>query len=252
MLADWLTSAENPYFARAAVNRVWALLFGYGLVDPVDDFSEHNPASHPQVLDELVVDFASHGFNLRRLFRILANTRAYQLSSEISSGDSGDVQLFARMPIKSLTPDQLYDCLSQVIGLRESRSTLGGRGPFGRALDQRKENFLAKFELPNQKPTEFQTGIPQALTMMNGQFMIDATDVRRSDILAALLDSPFFTNAERVEVLFLSALARFPTEAERSRFVKYVESGGASGDSGQALSDVLWALLNSSEFILNH
>ena len=88
--------------------------------------------------------------------------------------------------------------------------------------------------------------------MMNGQFLVTATDVSRSDILAALIDASFFTNEERVEVLFLSALARFPEKAEREKFVAYVKTGGPTKDSKQALSDVLWALLNSSEFMLNH
>lgn len=251
-LADWLVSAENPYFARATVNRAWALLFGYGLVDPVDDLGQHNPPSHPRLLDELSADFASHGFDLRRLLRILANTRAYQLTSEVAEDESFDPRLFSRMAIKSLTPEQVYDCLSEAIRMREALGSSGATSAFGRRTDQGKQAFLAKFEAPTQRSTEFESGIPQALTMMNGQFLVEATDVSRSDILAAVIDSPFFTNEQRVEVLFLSALARFPSESERARFVEYVESGGPTNDPNKALSDVLWALLNSSEFILNH
>ena len=251
-LADWITAPGNPYFARAAVNRAWSLLFGYGLVDPVDDFGDHNPPSHPQLLDELAVDFVSHGFNFRRLLRLLASTRAYRLSSEVSTDESVDPRLFSRMAVKSLTPEQVYDCLAVAIRLREAVGSAGATSAFGRRLDQRKQAFLAKFEAPTQRSTEFQSGIPQALTMMNGQFLVDATDIGRSDILAALINAPFFTNEQRVEIVFLSVVSRFPSEEERSRFVKYVESGGPAKDPNQALSDVLWALLNSSEFILNH
>ncbi|MBT6156945.1 MAG: DUF1553 domain-containing protein [Planctomycetaceae bacterium] len=251
-LADWITSPENPYFARATVNRAWSMLFGYGLVDPVDDFGDHNPPSHPKLLDELAADFAEHDFNLRRLFRVLANTRAYSLTSEVIAGESVDPRLFSRMSIKSLSPEQVYDCLSEAVRLREAVGNTGATSAFGRQLDQRKQAFLAKFEAPAQRRTEFQSGIPQALTMMNGQFLVTATDVSRSDILAALIDASFFTNEERVEVLFLSALARFPEKAEREKFVAYVKTGGPTKDSKQALSDVLWALLNSSEFMLNH
>jgi hypothetical protein len=251
-LADWITSPDNPYFARATVNRAWSILFGYGLVDPVDDFGEHNPPSHPQLLDELAADFVAHDFNIRRLFRVLANTRAYHLTSEVIAGESVDPRLFSRMSVKSLSPEQVYDCLSEAVRLREAVGNTGATSAFGRQLDQRKQAFLAKFEAPALRRTEFQSGIPQALTMMNGQFLVDATDVNRSDILAALIDASFFTNEERVEVLFLSTMARFPTKAERKRFVAYVETGGPTKDSKKALSDVLWALLNSSEFMLNH
>ncbi|MCH8924322.1 MAG: DUF1553 domain-containing protein [Planctomycetes bacterium] len=247
LLADWLTSRDNPYFARATVNRIWAVLFGYGLVDPVDDFGKHNPASNPQLLDELAADFVNNGFNVRRLFRILANTRAYQLSSKVTAEDTTDPQLFSRMPVKSLTAEQIYDCLVTATCRKE---TAQNTRRFG--FNTSKQAFIAKFEAPTQGATEFQAGIPQALTMMNGSFIASATDVNRSDILVALADSPFMTDKERVETLFLATLSRMPTRIERGRFIKYVETGGPTKDTRKALSDIMWALLNSTEFILNH
>lgn len=249
-LAKWMTSKQNPYFARATVNRVWAILFGYGLVNPVDDFGKHNPASHPRILNELAADFANNGYNLRRLFRILANTRAYQLSSEVTTGSTSEAHLFNRMAVKSLTAEQIYDCLDVATCKVESPTRSAYR--FGRIYDPQKQAFIARFEAPTQSATEFQAGIPQALTMMNGQFLAASTDVNRSDILVALSDSPFLSDKERVEALFLATLSRKPTAAERKRFIKYVESGGPTKDPRKALSDVMWALLNSTEFILNH
>lgn len=249
-VAAWLTSKDNPYFAQATVNRVWAMLFGRGLVDPVDDFGTHNPSSHPELLNELAADFAAHGYNLRRLFRILAKSRAYQLCSEVRPGEADSPRLFHRMAVKSLTPEQIYDCLNVATAKRDDASL--GRSRSRYAYDREKQQFLAKFEAPTQGATEFQGGIPQALTMMNGTTVAAATNLQQSDLLIALTEAPFLNNEQRVEALFLATLSRMPTLKERARFVAYVESGGGTNDTRAALSDVLWALLNSTEFLLNH
>lgn len=247
-LARWLTAADNPYFARATVNRVWGMLFGYGLVDPVDDFAKRNPPSHPEILDLLARDFARNNFNLRRLFRILTRTNAYQLSSEVVASRNTEPHLFQRMAVKTLTAEQIYDCLKIATCTLDAPATQS-RFPQNNLARQ---TFLAKFEAPTQSPTEFQSGIPQALTMMNGQLLASMTDVNQSDILQAVSESPFFSDEDRVEILFLATLARRPTSSERSQFLDYVKTGGPAKDSRKALSDVLWALLNSTEFILNH
>lgn len=246
-LAVWLTSKENPYFAKATVNRVWAILFGYGLVDPVDDFGKHNAASHPQLLNELAADFANNGYDLRRLFRILAKSRAYQLSSELKKGEAEYARLFNRMAIKSLTPEQIYDCVEIATAKRDLPNAYQSAG-YGSRPSATKQQFIGKFEAPTQGTTEFQAGIPQALTMMNGSLIAAATDVNRSDILIAVTEAPFMTDEQRVESLFLAALSRKPTDAERAKFVGYIKRKGAR----QAYGDVLWALLNSTEFLLNH
>lgn len=254
-LADWMTSAENPYFARATVNRAWALLFGRGLVDPVDDLGEHNLPSHPELLNELARDFAETGFDLKRLLRSLALTRAYQLSSESAFGglDADDrPELFARMAIKSLTAEQLYDCLAEAMRRVESvNNTFASPQVAFVGVDQNRQQFLNKFRAPTQGATDFQSGIPQALTLMNGTMIRQATNLQQSDILIAL-EAPIFTDDERVEVLFLSTLSRPPDATEREKFASFVKSGGTEGDRRRALGDVLWALLNSAEFVLNH
>ena len=245
-LAAWLTSRDNPYFAAATVNRAWALLFGRGIVDPVDDLGKHNAPSHPELLDELSQYFVDSDFDFACLLRTIASTRAYQLSSQSSPGDPDRPELFARMAIKSLTAEQLYDCLGEAMRRREFASTPGGR-----RFDQARLSFLTKFRAPGQGATQFESGIPQALTLMNGALVREATDLAQSDVLVAL-NAPFFTDERRVEVLFLSTLSRPPTPAERRKFVQYVAQGKESNDRRAALGDVLWALLNSAEFALNH
>ena len=233
-LAAWLVSADNPYFARATVNRVWGLLFGRGIVDPVDDLGQHNVPSHPELLDELAVYFAATGFDLKQLIHTLTSTEAYQLSSRSTSDDEDRGDLFARMAIKSLTADQLYDCLAEAMRRREGLGTSNAPFASGRGVDQSKQAFLAKFRAPTQGATEYEAGIPQALTLMNGTSIRQATDLAQSDLLVAL-DAPFFSDEKRVEVLFLSTLSRMPNDQERAKFLQYVERGGISGNNRQAL-----------------
>lgn len=246
-LVQWLTWSENPFVARAAVNRVWALMFGRGLVHPVDDLGDHNATIHQGLMTELAEYFVSTGYDLNCLIRTLARTNAYQLSSRSSPGTDEQPELFARMAIKSLSADQLYDCLIEAMRRREMATVQQPQLGVVRAADVTRQAFLTRFRAPTQGATEYEGGIPQALTLMNGTNIRQATDLRQSDLLVSL-DAPFFTTEERVEVLFLSALSRPPRSEEREKFVSYVEQAG----NRQALSDVLWALLNSAEFMLNH
>jgi Protein of unknown function (DUF1549)/Protein of unknown function (DUF1553) len=246
-LVQWLTWPENPFVARAAVNRVWALLFGRGLVHPVDDLGAHNACAHPQLMQELAEYFVRTGYDLNCLVRTLTQTKAYQLSSHSPRGIEEQPELFARMAIKSLTAEQLYDCLLEAMRRREGAAALQPQIVGLPGVNLSRQAFLTRFRAPTQGATEYEGGIPQALTLMNGASIRQATDLNQSDLLVAL-GAPFFTTEQRVEVLFLSTLSRPPRGEERTKFVAYVEQAG----DRQALGDVLWALLNSAEFMLNH
>jgi hypothetical protein len=248
-LADWMTSRENPYFARAAVNRMWGHFFGTGLVHPVDDFGPENPPSHPELLDELAREFAARDFDLKFLIQAITASRAYHLSSELTHPSQEDPQLFARMAVKGLTPEQLVDSLAEATGFHQRFNpqealAVNENNPRGELLET--------FANDSEEPTERTTTILQALAMMNGRLIADATDLETSETLAAIADFPLLDTAGRIEALFLAVLSRRPREAERSRLVKYVDSGGPQEDPQQALADVYWALLNSSEFLFNH
>jgi hypothetical protein len=249
-LSIWMASRDNPYLARAAVNRAWAQLFGRGLVEPVDDLGPHNVPSHPQLLDELAAYFVATGFDLRELFRTLANTRAYRLSSQSESEREVPPELFARMAVKPLTAEQRYDSLQRTLARRPADEFAPGQAS-GRLFDPRRLAFIAKMESLSRTSTEYQAGVPQALTLMNGTNIDEATDIERSGLLAAL-EAPLFSDEDRVEVLMLATLSRPPTPQERTQFFEYVTRGGSSEHSRRALSDLLWALLNSAEFALNH
>jgi hypothetical protein len=248
-LSIWLASRDNPYLARAMVNRVWERLFGRGLVEPVDDLGPRNPPSHPEVLDELTEFFIDSGFDVRMLFRTLANTRAYQLSSRWDSEEGPRPELFARMMVKSLTPEQLYDSLSQA-ALRNTVGMGMGGASSSRLFDPQRREFLARMQTASRSASEFEAGLPQALMLMNGRVMVEATDKDKSRMIAAL-DAPWFSDEQRLETLFLAAYARPPDEEERDQFLAYLQEPEA-GDRRQRLGDVFWALLNSAEFALNH
>jgi hypothetical protein len=237
-LAAWLTSSENPYFARATVNRVWSQLFGRGLVDPVDDMGGHNAPTLPVVLDKLAEYFASTGFDLRQLTRAITLTRAYQLSSAAEADDLASEMLFARMGIKVLSAEQLYDCLAVVTLQRDDDA------------DRSRADFLRKVSTSMGGSNSYEAGIPQALTLMNGARMTQATSPATSGLLRSL-GAPFYSDSQRIETLFLATLSRPPSDTELAGFGQYVAD--ASQDSHkQAYADLLWALLNSAEFTLNH
>lgn len=248
-LADWITSPENPYFARTAVNRMWGHFFGSGLVDPVDDFGAGNPPSHPELLDLLAKEFAAHNFDLKFLIRSITSSQTYQLTSRKTHGSQDKSRLFARMAVKGLTPEQLYDSLSQATGLYQPFQS---RNPFSFGGNDPRGEFLSTFTNNTDASTERQTTIIQALSMMNGQLVSNATSLESSLTLAAVNDYPGASTAERIETLYLAALGRKPRAEELKRLVQYVDQGSAKKDSKQALGDVFWALLNSSEFMFNH
>jgi hypothetical protein len=248
-LADWVTSKDNPFFARAAANRLWAHFFGIGIVDPVDDLGdEKSEPSHPELLDELAKQFAAHDFDLKFLMRAIMLSKTYQLTSAQTDPTQEDIRLFARVPVKGMTAEQLFDSVSSATGYREGRDS---DNPFIFRGNTPRSEFVTKFA-SQDKRTESTTSILQALALMNGKLVADATNVERSLTLAGVADAPFLDTPGKVETLFLATLSRKPTAQESERFGKYVEDGGPHKDKKKALADVFWALLNSSEFMLNH
>jgi hypothetical protein len=247
MLADWVIAPDNPYFARAAVNRVWARFFGTGIVDPVDDMRADNPPSHPELLDLLAREFRSHGYDLKFLIRAITATKAYGLTSAVGRSETAPANLFAAMPVRTLSPGQLFETLAQATGF-----SAGGRRDAIYDQSASRQAFLELFTNRDEKPTEGETTILQALALMNGPLMASVTSLESSDTLAAIAEAPYLDTNGRIETLYLAALTRRPRPDELERLVPYVESGGSSHDRSQALADVFWALLNSPEFRFNH
>jgi hypothetical protein len=240
-LAIWMASRDNPFLAPAAVNRVWEQLWGRGLVHPVDDLGPHNPPMHPELFDELARFFADHQFDLRELYRCLANTEAYQRTSAWS-GDPASTdaaESFAHMAVKRLTAEQLFD------SLHRSLNAAGGvPGPD----DPGRREFVSKLESSSRDMTEYDLGIQQVLQLMNGDRIAWATGSGDQGLLAAL-EAPFFDAAQRMDILFLATVSRYPTDEERAAAQAHFD---AQPSAATARGDLLWALLNSAEFQFNH
>jgi hypothetical protein len=236
ILAEWVTSPENPYFARAVVNRVWARFFGIGLIDPVDDLEGEANSELSSLLDELAGQFRSHGYNLKFLIRTLTATRAYNLSSVAKDAESASA-MFASMPVRGLSASQLFDSLTQATGSEPGDA----RG-----------RFLELFAGSDDRPVEAETTIIQALSMMNGTFIEGATNPVASQALGAIVKAPFLDTAGRIETLYLATLTRRPKPEELSLLVRFVDGRKTSEDQERALADVFWAVLNGPEFQMNH
>jgi hypothetical protein len=253
VLAAWMTSKDNPYFARAAVNRVWSIFFGIGLVEPIDEMvGAGNAPSHPELLDDLARDFVAHDFDLKYLILAITASKTYQLTSARSHASQDAPRQFARAPLLGMTPEQLIDSITEATLYGAG----GGRGNF-------RQELLAKFSNLSDRPAEYQTSLIQALALMNGRLTADATSLERSQLLSAVLESPFMDTPQRIETLYLAALGRPPRDKELARAVKFIDAAVGEGDKGssqeekerrykRALADVYWVLLNSGEFFFNH
>jgi hypothetical protein len=251
VLARWMTSPANPFFARAIVNRLWLQFFGRGFVQPVDDMHEGNVPSHPELLKTLSNQFAAGGFDLKNLIRAICNSQTYQRTSKPFGSNDKDTILLSHMPVKALTPEQLFDSLTAVVDAADQPKE-GKKGKAakpapkgGNGNKKQRANFVAFFQTDDAaNPTEYPNGIPQVLRLMNSpQF---------SGVNSPVVNQLAKTHppASRIaDQLCLTALSRHPTPAEAQRWTAYLTN---NGDNRKAASDLLWALLNSSEFSLNH
>ncbi|HKI30628.1 MAG TPA: DUF1549 and DUF1553 domain-containing protein [Gemmataceae bacterium] len=246
VLADWIASPKNKFFARAMVNRTWGQFFGRGFVNPVDDLREDNVSSHPELLQDLADAFAASGFDLKFLVKAICLSETYNRTSRPASANEKDVMLFSHVAVKPLTPEQLYDSLNVVLGSPRGGEARGGKGQGGRRLGGGpREQFIAFFAADEGAlATEYHAGIPQALRLMN------APQMNNTNAVAAAFARGDRSPAQVIEQLYVSALSRRPTAEETKRLTAYVEKH--DGAARQAYGDVVWAVLNSSEFALNH
>ena len=252
-LARWLTAPENPWFARAAVNRVWKHLLGRGLVDPPDDMRATNPAANEEALRALAEHFVANDYALKPVLRALCRSKTYQLSSEPNATNRHDETHFARHLVRRLTAEQLLDALVQVTGVPER---FPGLPPGTRAAQLPDtavpSQFLDLFGRPARQTVcecerEAEPNLTQTLHVMNGEG-VNAKVRAPGGRLAKLLASEK-TDAEIVEELFLAALTRHPTPEERGRALAAVRDAPSRKEG---FGDLLWALLNSRAFAFTH
>jgi WD40 repeat protein/mono/diheme cytochrome c family protein len=253
---DWLTETSNPFFARAAVNRVWASFFGRGFVEPVDDFRVSNPASNEPLLEALARDFASNGYDLKRLIRTILESRTYQLSSTPNDYNLTDTRNFSRSYRRRLPAEVLLDAVNDLTGIGDD---FNGCPPGTRAIQtwsyKVSSQFMDAFGRPNSSsdcPCErdMKTSVVQALHLMNSRRLHEKL-ANREGRLWALANSTR-TPADIVVELYLAAFSRLPTMPELEAATAVFPEGASAAVRQNATEDVLWALLNSAEFVFNH
>ena len=249
--ADWITKPENPFFARATVNRVWSYYFAKGIINPVDDMRATTPESVPGLLDALAQELIQHNYDIKYMTKLILNSRTYQLSSASNRSNELDDTFFSRAMPRPMPPQVLLDVINQASGAHENFGNWPERSkatqaalPVGNyfldAFGQSHREFLADID-PKLEPNLVQT-----LHMINSDY-IDRK-ARDGDVVKQIVkDAP--TEEALVRSLFLRTFSRAPSTSETYRAVAILKT---IPDKKEAAADLLWALLSSREFYFNH
>jgi Protein of unknown function (DUF1553)/Protein of unknown function (DUF1549)/Bacterial Ig-like domain (group 2) len=253
-LAKWITAPENPWFARAIVNRVFKYYMGRGIVEPLDDFRVTNPPTNEALLDALAKDFISNGYHLKHTIRVILNSRAYQLSSEPNETNRDDTLNYSHYFMRRLLAEELIDSMTEVTGVPEkipgymlgTRSMTIPQGAptyflqtFGRL--KAREVICERDNSPD---------VAQAMHLISGE-TIQKQITGKDGTLDRWLADPSLTNEEITQRLFMATLVRPPTESEQTQVLASLRQGG-DGARRQAFEDLMWSIFNSKTFIFNH
>lgn len=269
-LVQWMTAPGNPYFARAVTNRIAAMIFGYGITMPIDDFRSDSTLAIPGLLDALAVEFERSGYNYREMVGLLAKTKAFGLSSgegvpQKPEQLDEEAKIFARYPARPMSPEQLFDSLTRATGIDEAaekraktmkevgkrvgKKAMSGEAAaqmYGKLRDQALRRFISTFDDDEQgESIDFEGTIPQALMMMNSKIVSES--MQRGLTLTRALEKA--SGNDRIDALYLAALSRKPSTDERMKALAYIQK---NGDKRESFEDLLWALLNSAEFATVH
>ena len=253
-LAEWLLRPENPFLAGAMANRVWVQFVGRGSVHPVDDFRATNPPVNPELLDALAVDFAGHGFDLKHLMRRIMNSRLYQLSSLPNKTNVQDTSSFSRFYRRRISAENLHDILVQVSGVESGFNNLRRDARSVELWTTRMDSaLLESFGLPNSSencPVERddRPSMVQALHLMNSD-KLQAKLAHKSG-RAAKLGQEGKASEEVVNELYLALYSRWPSDEEKRVALEAFKGEGTKRH--EAVEDIIWALINTAEFVFNH
>ena len=284
-LADWMTAPQNPWFAKAIVNRMWGHYLGRGFTNPVDDMRPSNPGTLPDLLDRIARDFVAHGYDLKYLTKVITSTEAYHLASTKQAahknGDQGENtedKLWSHFHIAPLGPAELMNAIVRATALDHAAEKAGIDLDAMRLQIVRQYLFLFDVDEEMEAP-DYSGTITQALALLNGQLVGQGARAVPGGALDEILAKPG-SDADKIDELTLRVLSRKPSDEEKKKWVSYVEVGsqpakstiappkraGAGGGvlgkgklgkattdpRRSAYEDVLWAMLNSSEFAFNH
>jgi hypothetical protein len=249
-LAEWLTAKENAYFARSVVNRYVAYLLGRGLVEPVDDMRSTNPATNPPLLDALARQFVESGYDLKQLVRLMMSSRLYQLDSQPTEANASDEKFYSHFAVKRLPAEALIDAIDRVTAIPTKYRNL----PLGtRAIElpdaEYPDYFLNTFAKPRRVSVcecerAPDASLAQALHTLNGDVV--ALKIRDAKGRVSRLVAEKKEHDEIVEELYLAALSRPPSDDERQASRELLADASGNADFYQ---DLLWALMNSKQFL---
>ncbi|HEV3138286.1 MAG TPA: DUF1549 and DUF1553 domain-containing protein, partial [Pirellulales bacterium] len=251
-LVKWLASPENPYFATSVANRVWAHFFGLGIVEPIDDIRVSNPASNPELFQSLGDKLTSYNYDFKQLVRDICNSHAYQRSSQANASNEEDTKNFSHSRIRRIPAESLLDCLSQVTEIQEKFQGL----PLGARAVQVADGTTSNYFLTSfgrsprttvcaaEATTE--PTLSQALHLINGDTV--ARKIGESKRLQKLIDAGQ-KPAQIVETIYLACLSRKPSPEEMQKLEGLL---AAEANPRNAVDDILWAVLNSREYLFNH
>ncbi|HEY3395615.1 MAG TPA: DUF1549 domain-containing protein [Lacipirellulaceae bacterium] len=252
VLAEWLASSENPFFAKNLANIVWAHFFGRGIVHEVDDVRVSNPPVNGPLLEALGQKFTEYKYDFKRMVRDICTSRTYQMSTRANETNADDERNFSHAALRRIRAEILLDIISQVT---ETKDKFGGLPLGARAVQIADGNtatyFLTTFGRATRETVcscevKMEPNLGQALHLMNGESVHEK--VKQGGVVARLLEAGK-TPPQVADELYLRTLSRKPTEAEMTAINEQL---AAAGDAKAALEDVFWALLNSREFLFNH
>jgi hypothetical protein len=260
-LADWMV--KQPYFAEAAVNRLWSYFFGRGIVDPVDDFRSTNPPTHPELLARLAEEFRSHNHDLRHIIRTIVTSRTYQLSGRPNATNRGDRTNYSHAQPRALDAEVLLDAICDVTGVPEvfttgvsdaskmnAQATPGTRAIQLRQPDLFFSRFLELYGRPNRLTLPERSGkanLGQALHMLAGSAYQEKVSAPKGRLTQLLRSGK--SNTEIIREIYVMAFARLPEPSELGDLNRAI---GVAENREQALGDLMWAVLSSREFAENH
>ena len=278
-LATWMTARENPWFAKAFVNRMWGHFLGRGFYDPVDDMRAVNTPTMPELLDKIAADWALHDYDIPYLIRAICATEAYQLAASANAKPDPENTYWTRFHLVPLGPEELLNGLLRATDLESAAKKAGIQNMDALRLQLvRQYAFLFDTDETDDVP-DYSGTVTQALSLLNGQLVGQGARAIPGSALDDVLAKPG-DDGSKIDALVLRVLSRKPTDAERAKWVNYVQiagktpratipppkrggpGGGPLGRLGNrgppvdarraAYEDVMWALLNSSEFVFNH
>ncbi len=265
VLADWMSRKDNPFFAHTLVNRYWKHFFNRGLVEPEDDMRETNPPVNPELLNALAAEFVKSGYDLKALVRSITNSTTYQLSAAPNAFNAKDRQNFSRYYPKRLHAEVLYDAVNRLLDVE---STFAGQAPGTRAVAlpdnsyNQTNYFLTVFGRPDSSSAcecerTQEASLAQSLHLLNASDI--QTQLTRKDGRAEKMAKDASPDEDKITDMYHIALSRDPNAEEMKLAQGHVakKSAGKTGDAAlqakkEAFEDVLWALLNTKEFLFNH